>query len=118
MTGTAQDQKKAYRIVSTCKAFFPWYEPQIKDKFERQAWEELKAKVIPEVESYTDAEQLIADRQKFADKTLLQKILIRACSLRSLDPEYRRNLVQKKKQLEDERWNRLQDRRKRYSTYC
>ena len=104
--------KKAARIVSTCRAFFPWYEPQIKDKFERQAWEELKSKVIPEVESYTDAAQLIAD------KTLLQKIFIRACSLRSLDPEYHRNLVQKKKQLEDERWNRLQDRRKRYSTYC
>ena len=63
MTGTPEQitAKKAARIVSTCRAFFPWYEPQIKDKFERQAWEELKAKVIPEVESYTDASQLIAD---------------------------------------------------------
>lgn len=120
MTGTPEQitAKKAARIVSTCRAFFPWYEPQIKDKFERQAWEELKAKVIPEVESYTDAAQLISDRHKFADKTLLQKIFIRACNLRSLDPEYHRNLVQKKKQLEDERWNRLQDRRKRYGAYC
>lgn len=78
MTGTPEQitAKKAARIVSTCRAFFPWYEPQIKDKFERQAWEELKAKVIPEVESYTDAAQLIADRQKFADKTLLQNYLL------------------------------------------
>lgn len=44
MKGTPEQitAKKAARIVSTCRAFFPWYEPQIKDKFERQAWEELR----------------------------------------------------------------------------
>lgn len=118
MTGTAQDQKKAYRIVSNCREFFRWYEPQIKDKFSRQAFEELKTKIIPEVESYTDAAQLIADRQKFTDKTLLQQIIIRSCNLRSLDPEYHREFVKKKKQLEDERFQRQLDKVKNYGAYC
>ena len=74
MKGTPEQitEKKAARIVSTCRAFFPWYEPQIKDKFERQAWEELKAKVIPEVESYTDADSGSAEirRQNVAAKNI------------------------------------------------
>ena len=51
MTGTPEQitAKKAARIVSTCRAFFPWYEPQIKDKFERQAWEELKEYNIQDI---------------------------------------------------------------------
>lgn len=118
MTGTAQDQKKAYRIISTCRAFFPWYMSQIKDKFDRQAWEELKATIIPEVESYTDAGQLVADRQKFADKTLIMQMIIRANNLRSLDPEYHRDLVQKKKQYEEERFQRQRDKWKKYGAYC
>lgn len=112
MTGTAQDQKKAYRIISQCKAFFPWYEPQIKDKFERQAWEELKTVIISEVESYTDAWQMVADRQKFADRALLKQILARAEILRRLDPERSKEVTRQKWDREQSQFQRILGRRK------
>lgn len=111
MTGTAQDQKKAYRIVSHCKAFFPWYEPQIKDKFERQAFDELKAAILPEAESYTDATKLVADRQKFADKTLLMQICKKSSTLRRLDPEQSREERTVKWQKEREQFKRAKARK-------
>lgn len=87
MTGTAQDQKKAYRIVSQCKAFFPWYRLQIMDKYDLQAFDALQAAILPELESYTDAGKLVEDKQKFADKTLIMQIISRAERIRQADPE-------------------------------
>ena len=88
MTGTAQDQKKAARIASQCRAFFPWYQQSNNpDKYELQAFKELKAETLPKLESYTDAGQLVADRQKFADRTLIMQIITRAERMRQTDPE-------------------------------
>lgn len=87
MTGTAQDQKKAYRIISQCKTFFPWYRSQLADKYDLQAFNDVQTAILPELERYTDAGEMVEDRQKFADKTLIIQIITKADRMRRTDPE-------------------------------
>lgn len=120
MTGTAQDQKKAYRIISSCREFFRTYidKQHNPDKFEVQAFEEAKEKILPDLEKYTDAAQLIADRQKFADRVLIMQILTRAEILRKWDPEYHKEIRRQKREREQRQFQRIQDRWKNNREYC
>lgn len=118
MTGTTQEQKKAARIVSQCHEFFRTYMAREQkhaihkpDKFYLQAFEEVKSEILPKLESYSDAAQLIADRQIFADRVLIMQILTRAAVLRKRDPEYAREQKEKSWHRECEQFHRAQDRR-------
>lgn len=118
MTGTTQEQKKATRIVSQCREFFRTYMVREQehaihkpDKFYLRAFQEVKSEILPKLESYTDAAQLIADRQIFADRVLIMQILTRAAILRKWDPEYSKELSRQKWGLEKEQFQRAQDRR-------
>lgn len=49
MKGTPEQitAKKAARIVSTCRAFFPWYEPQIKRQIRAASVGRVKSQSYP-----------------------------------------------------------------------
>lgn len=114
MTGTPQDQKKAARIISQCRDFFSWYIPQVKDKYDLQAFDIVKAATFQNLGTYTDAGKLVEDRQKFSDKTLILDISRIAEMWRKRDPELTKATKEKSWKRECEQFQRIRDRRKVY----
>lgn len=99
MTGTAEDIKKAQKIIIKVKNFFIYYRDQLKKQQHRNldnrskeyllyynsklqaevtAINEIEPQILELLETYTDANDLLHDKDNFSDKELLQKIVLRA----------------------------------------
>jgi DNA-binding transcriptional regulator GbsR (MarR family) len=99
MTGTIEDIKKAQKIITKARNFFIYYRAQLKKQQQRNldnrseeyllyynsklqaeltAINEIEPQILELLEAYTDANDLLHDKENFSDKELLQKIILRA----------------------------------------
>ena len=99
MTGTTEDIKKAQKIIIKAKKIFIYYRDRLKMQQQRNldnrsdeyllyykskiqseltALDEIESQILGSLEAYTDANNLLHDKEKFSDKELLQKIVLRA----------------------------------------
>lgn len=99
MTGTTEDIKKAQKIIIKVKNFFIYYRDRLKMQQQRNldnrsdeyllyykskiqaeltALDVIESQILESLEAYTEANNLLHDKDKFSDKELLQKIVLRA----------------------------------------
>ena len=92
MTGTIEDIKKAQKIITKARNFFIYYRAQLKKQrseeyllyynsklqAELTAINEIEPQILELLEAYTDANDLLHDKENFSDKELLQKIILSA----------------------------------------